>query len=923
MLSTAVARAREGARPSDRLQARRREQTPQALARLVVIGLFIALWLLLLVIGLPMPTPFLAVLCCEALFFVVYLRVVALLPSARQIERAHYVMLAAEIIFHTTMVYFLGGVAWLGAFAYVFGLIFTNTFLDLKRGLIYTTGAAAAFLALLVLEATGVVPYYTYPRVGLFSYRDGRFVLTTALGGAGVFYSIYLWTNWVGRQLRSERDSAVRSQDALLEARVGLQRANRELEERVSERTRDLAQANDALLANEEILRKTIESTTDGLLALTANSQVHTNALFRQIWGVPDDVLNSRDRPRLRELIGRQIDDADGFLKRLSEMFLSAEEHSETLRFNDGRTIESYSRPLIMDGRVNGRVWSFRDISERVRAEAALRDRADRDALTGTLNHAVITDVVRDLIEREPGHPFAVAMVDIDGMKATNDTYGHQVGDRALAVVAGAMARDGAIIGRYGGDEFIAVLPGAGRPAAERYRESVTRELEGTSVQIGSVNLTVPVVVSMGIAVYPAEAVGVEDLIKLADSAMYQRRREQRRRTAGPASPRPAGDDREAQMVGEIVPLLTLAGTPGDKLRLVAHQLSIGAGYELVNFEVFDADVLGTSNNAASGTHGAPVTPEALEVGAEWLKERRILPEHPGLGPIVRATRAPIILDDVQHDERLTPLERRLAAATGVHSAVLAPMYWHDEMVGVLSVHAGRTHAFSARDAQFLNAVATQVTAIVRMAATSARLERAQAETVLMLAAAAEAHDATTGRHLQRVRTISEAIALELGYTARAAGELALAAVLHDIGKIRVPEALLSSAQRLDTDEWSIMQQHTVWGAEFLRGRPGFDLAAAVAEAHHERWDGSGYPHGLAGEEIPEAATIVAVADCFDAMTNDRPYRIGRPASAAAREVEAWSGTQFNPRVVQAFLRLWQRGALPGDLTPPEEQAAA
>ena len=913
------------ARVLDRVSARRREQTPQALARLVVIGLFIGLWTLLWLAHIPMPVPFLALLCCEAAFFLAYWRGVTILRSVRQIELAHYFMLAAEVVFHTTMVYFLGGVAWLGAFAYVFGLIFTNTFLDMKRGLIYTTGAALAFLTLVLLEATGVLPYYTYLQGGPASYRDGQFVVTTGAGAAGVFYSIYLWVNWVGRQLRIERDTAVRAQDDLLAVRAKLQEANTELEARVAERTGELEQANAALQANEEILRNTIESTTDGLLAMCEGSLVHTNALFREIWHVPNDVIDRRDNTRLAELISRQLDDAEGFLDRLRTLYVTANEHYEALHFKDGRVIESYSRPLLRDGGVIGRVWSFRDVTERKRAEAVLRERAECDALTGTLNHAAITDVVRDLIARtgDEGVGFTVAMVDVDGMKATNDIYGHQAGDAALAAVATALERDGAVVGRYGGDEFVAVLPGADRSAAERYRDRVKADLAQRPVPVLSKELRVPVVISMGFAVYPTEAEGVEDLIKLADSAMYALRREERAPVAaGSSAARSLGGEREARMVGEIMPLLTSPGSPEDKLRLVARQLSIGAGYDFVNFEVFDPDVLGASFGAASDAH---FSAEALKIGAAWLKERHILSEHPALGPILKNSRLPVILEDVSRDERLTPLEHELARATNARSGIIVPMFWQEEFVGVLSVWSGRTRAFSSRDAQFLTAVAGQVTAIVRMAATSTRLERAHVETVIMLAAAAEAHDAMTGRHLQRVRAISEAIAREVGYGEQAAAALGLAAVLHDIGKIRMPDALLSSAQRLDRDERSIMQRHTVWGAEFLRGRPGFELAAEVAQAHHEWWDGTGYPFGLAGEAIPEAATIVAVADCFDAMTNDRPYRSGRPASAAVREIEAWSGAQFSPQVVQAFVRLWQRGALPTEVDEglDEQDAAA
>ena len=173
------------------------------------------------------------------------------------------------------------------------------------------------------------------------------------------------------------------------------------------------------------------------------------------------------------------------------------------------------------------------------------------------------------------------------------------------------------------------------------------------------------------------------------------------------------------------------------------------------------------------------------------------------------------------------------------------------------------------------------------------------------------------------MRAVSEALGLELGYDEERAGQLGLAAVLHDIGKIRVSDTVLTSPNKLTKAEWAQMQQHAIWGSDFLAGRQGFDLAAVVALCHHEQWDGSGYPRGLRGEQIPEAAAITSVADSFDAMTHDRPYRAGRPVVEAVQEIVRCSGTQFSPRVVGALLRLFEAGILTSDLgDTPHAQAA-
>jgi HD-GYP domain-containing protein (c-di-GMP phosphodiesterase class II) len=147
--------------------------------------------------------------------------------------------------------------------------------------------------------------------------------------------------------------------------------------------------------------------------------------------------------------------------------------------------------------------------------------------------------------------------------------------------------------------------------------------------------------------------------------------------------------------------------------------------------------------------------------------------------------------------------------------------------------------------------------------------------------------------------------------------------VLHDIGKIRVPDVVLATAGQLTDAEWELMQQHTVWGAEFLAGRPGFEMAATIARSHHERWDGTGYPDGLKGEAIPEAAAIVAVADAFDAMTSDRPYRAARSVAAAVQEILACSGTHFSPKIAEALWQLYKSKKLPRLRRPTLDEAAA
>ena len=222
-----------------------------------------------------------------------------------------------------------------------------------------------------------------------------------------------------------------------------------------------------------------------------------------------------------------------------------------------------------------------------------------------------------------------------------------------------------------------------------------------------------------------------------------------------------------------------------------------------------------------------------------------------------------------------------------------------------------------------MTAIHFMTTLVEEIQAATDNVKEAHGETVLMLASVAEANDNTTGRHLQRVRAVSELLAVELGYSQDEAEEFGLAAVLHDIGKIQVPGEILRKTKSLNDKEWAIMRQHTIWGADFLRGRLGFALAEVVAHSHHERWDGKGYPRELKGDDISDAAQITCVADSFDAMTSDRPYRDRTSAEAAIEEIMACAGTQFSPRGAEALVRLHERGALlPENLNLSSQQAA-
>jgi putative two-component system response regulator len=189
-----------------------------------------------------------------------------------------------------------------------------------------------------------------------------------------------------------------------------------------------------------------------------------------------------------------------------------------------------------------------------------------------------------------------------------------------------------------------------------------------------------------------------------------------------------------------------------------------------------------------------------------------------------------------------------------------------------------------------------------------AQLEAAYKASLMALANAIEARDFYTRDHVDRVNAYSQAMAETLGWTAARRASLEFGAILHDIGKIAVREAVLCKTGPLGRDEWNEMREHPIVGARMIEGIPYLAPAIPIVLYHHERWDGSGYPEGIEGEAIPEDARLLAVADTFDAMTSNRPYRKALPVSLAYETIVSEAGKLFDPDMVNAFMVCWEQG---------------
>src|SRR6185312_1157150 len=308
------------------------------------------------------------------------------------------------------------------------------------------------------------------------------------------------------------------------------------------------------------------------------------------------------------------------------------------------------------------------------------------------------------------------------------------------------------------------------------------------------------------------------------------------------------------------------------------------------------------ANSIYTATHGLP-----LRDAPRWIDLLAILAL--GLLPALASLRLRALLAALLAPGAAVAwlVVAQVAFDHGHVLSVAAPLFELD-LGTVATIAAGylaerkRRHRFAVRNEALKEAVHER----------TAELRETQLEIIHRLAAATESRDEETGLHLERIGLLCERVGLVLGLTAAEAETLRHASLLHDVGKIAVPDAILTKPGKLTEEEWVVMRRHAEAGAHILSGSsaPIMRMAEEIALTHHERWDGGGYPAGLAGEQIPLVGRICAVCDVFDALLSDRPYKEPWPVPEALEVLRNERGKHFDPAVVDAFL------AIVGDLDP-------
>jgi len=557
------------------------------------------------------------------------------------------------------------------------------------------------------------------------------------------------------------------------------------------------------------------------------------------------------------------------------------------------------------------------------RVNERLMEDSRRDPLTGMRNRRALADELPGL---EAGHQargdsLALALCDVDRFKIYNDELGHLAGDQALRAIAATIRgslRSKDMAYRFGGEELLIVLPDTtaeeALAAVERVRAAVQAAALPHPAGLDGV-LTVSIGVAAGHADYGS-------LLARADAALYSAKHSGRNRVvagaeahqAHPSTRERAGADqgavprhlrsmlalsRAAASGAGIVPVLeALAHTIRSELsfQVVAINL-LDDARERMHVLLVDGDeearqtLLGTASSWPEWE--AMMTPDHIREGALWLAAGTYEWDNDGSFWTPPAAAAP--LPDAWHPEDMLMLPLR--AASG-------------EIIGMVSLDQP-LHGRRPDDAEIavLMAVADQAGLAIEQAdrtaaggtGASGQFAELRLAAVMLLAETLDLRDAGTAQHSRTVGTFAKHTAAALGLAPERVERIHAAGVLHDLGKLGIADAILHKPGGLDEAEWKEITRHPEIGARILEHAGMGDIASWV-RAHHERIDGNGYPKGIVGQQIPLEARILAVADAYEAMIADRPYRAGMSAAAACEELIRCSGTQFDPAVVEAFL---------------------
>ena len=531
------------------------------------------------------------------------------------------------------------------------------------------------------------------------------------------------------------------------------------------------------------------------------------------------------------------------------------------------------------------------------------RNLATRDGLTGVFNRRHLEDQLEHawkLAERY-GHKMGVAILDIDHFKQSNDTFGHLAGDQILREVAQVLqrvARSSDIIGRYGGDEFVVILSKIEGNATGAFGERLLRAVRQHVFCASTLKLHVHC--SLGIATTqgPDAARDRQRLLQQADYALYVAKRAGRNTYAvwSPDLVKPEKDTDIPFATSPATPLPMPKSTSRGRVLVVDDDEHSGRFIQCI-LEPQGYVVIGLPTSAAA---------------------RQYLDENPNFFDVAIMDLARGAENNLQLLDCLQSQDRHLikiviadetsveitveSLRLGAYNFVQKPIIPQQLLSVVASAIAYRQLLQeNARYQLHLEDMVREKS--VALSDALAKVKQSYDFTLEALAAVLDARERITGQHSQRARKFTLLLARELGLPPEELEEIGRGALLHDIGKIGISDEILLNINSLNSDQQQIMYRHPEIGHTIISATPFLSKAAEIVLAHHERFDGKGYPRGLRGKEIPIGARIFAVIDAYDAMRSTRPYRKSMKPADAVAEIQQNAGTQFDPDIVTVFLR--------------------